>query len=108
LVAGNHAGYSQELFKFSTETLAWTKLETGANVTGTGPSARYGHTMTSVGHNIYIFGGQQTDDGESKTKLEGRGKEGRVVVVGVWLRYGGCYCRRALGPIHAGQCDSSA
>ena len=54
--------------------MSWTKLDTAAGVTGTGPSARYGHTMTSVETDIYLFGGEK-DDGERKTKVEGR--EGR-------------------------------
>ena len=52
------AGYSEELFRFSVETLTWTKLDTAAGVTGTGPSARYGHSMASVGSDIYVFGGE--------------------------------------------------
>ena len=51
------AAYYQELFRFSVETLTWTKLDTAAGVTGTGPSARSGHSMASVGSDIYVFGG---------------------------------------------------
>ena len=51
------AGRSEELFRFSVETLTWTKLDTAAGVTGTGPSARSGHSMASVGSDIYVFGG---------------------------------------------------
>ena len=51
------AGLSEELFRFSVETLTWTKLDTAAGVTGTGPSARSGNSMASVGSDIYVFGG---------------------------------------------------
>ena len=55
---------SAELFRFSVETLTWTKLGTAAGVRGTGPSARYLHSMASVGSDIYVFGGY-TGGGES-------------------------------------------
>jgi hypothetical protein len=84
LVAGNHAGYSQELFKFSTETLTWTNLAFAMG----GPSARYGHAMTVVGTDIYLFGGI-TNGGESKTELELE----VATWLGVWLRHVGWYCR---------------
>ena len=65
------AGYSQELFRFSVETLTWTKLDTAAGVTGTGPSARSGHSMASVGSDIYVFGGSRdTDGGERMMEVE--------------------------------------
>jgi len=72
---------SEELFRYSTESMTWTKLDTAAGVTGTGPSARGGHSMTSVmekraaragsssiGINIYLFGGQ-TGSGERITEV---------------------------------------
>ena len=68
------AGYSlsEELFRFSVETLTWTKLDTAAGVTGTGPSARSEHSMASVGSDIYVFGGD-TDEGERMMEVgEGR------------------------------------
>ena len=83
MVTCNHVDLSQELYKYSVEgdAMAWKKLDMSAGVTGTGPSARYGHTMTSVETDIYIFGGQ-TNSGESKTRLEGRGgEEGRWLSV---------------------------
>ena len=43
-------GYSGELFKFSTVTMTWTRL-------GTGPSARHGHGIATVGEDFYVFGG---------------------------------------------------
>jgi N-acetylneuraminic acid mutarotase len=48
---------SDELFKYSTATMTWTKLDTIAGVTGTPPSARSGHSMTTVGEDFYVFGG---------------------------------------------------
>ena len=59
---------SEELFRYSTESMTWTKLDTAAGVTGTGPSARAGHSMTSVGINIYLFGGH-TISGERITEV---------------------------------------
>ena len=64
------AGPSQELFRFSVETLTWTKLDTAAGVTGTGPSARYMHSMASVGSDIYVFGGF-TGSGERMMEVVG-------------------------------------
>ena len=52
--------YSDDLFKYSTVSMTWTKLVTDAGVTGT-PSARDGHSMATVGQDIYMFGGY---DGE--------------------------------------------
>ena len=67
------AGRSEELFRFSVETLTWTKLDTAAGVTGTGPSARSGHSMASVGSDIYVFGGYIGDGGERMMEVgEGR------------------------------------
>ena len=67
------AGFSEELFRFSVETLTWTKLDTAAGVTGTGPSARSGHSMASVGSDIYVFGGSGGDRGERMMEVgEGR------------------------------------
>ena len=62
------AGFSEELFRFSVETLTWTKLDTAAGVTGTGPRAR-SHSMASVGSDIYVFGGD-TDGGERMMEVE--------------------------------------
>jgi hypothetical protein len=45
------------LFKFSTVSMEWTKLDTAAGVEGTGPSARHGHAMSAVGTDLYLFGG---------------------------------------------------
>jgi N-acetylneuraminic acid mutarotase len=62
------AGVSQDelisfddLFKFSTATMTWSQLDPG--VTGTGLSARSELTMTSVGWDIYIFGGDDLATG---------------------------------------------
>ena len=45
-----------ELFKYSTTWKTWSKVD-GAR---TLPSARRQHSMTAVGHDIYIFGGKTT------------------------------------------------
>ena len=57
-----HAGCSAELWRFSTSTLVWERVEsTAAN--GDGPSARDSHVMTSVGLDLWLHGGN-TDSGE--------------------------------------------
>jgi hypothetical protein len=57
-----HAGDSAELWRFSTSTLVWERVEsTAAN--GDGPSARDSHVMTSVGLDLWLHGGN-TDSGE--------------------------------------------
>ena len=51
-----HAGISDELWRFSTSTLGWERADsTAAN--GAGPSARYGHVMSSVGLDLWVHGG---------------------------------------------------
>ena len=59
-----------ELFKYSTATMTWKLLDAGAGVTGTVPSARYVHSMTTVGEDLYVFGGE--------TSGEAGGVEGRI------------------------------
>jgi len=57
-----HAGLSAELWRFSTSTRVWERVDsTAAN--GAGPSARGGHVMTSVGQDLWVHGGY-TDSGE--------------------------------------------
>ena len=62
---------SDELFKYSTATMTWTRLDAEAGVTGTAPSARAYHSMTTVGEDLYVFGGRWTDG-------EAGGVEGRI------------------------------
>ena len=75
--------------------MTWTKLDTAAGVTGTGPSARFGHSMTSVGINIYLFGGQ-TNSGERITEVGGGGRRWELVGLGVWLGHGGWHGTEVL------------
>jgi hypothetical protein len=57
-----HAGSSDELWRFSTSTHGWERVDrTSAN--GTRPSGRYSHVMTSVGLDLWVHGGM-TDSGE--------------------------------------------
>ena len=49
---------SAELFKFSTDSMEWTDLSAEGVMKGTMPSARCGHAMTTVGKDIYLFGGE--------------------------------------------------
>ena len=51
-----HTDYSAELWRFSTSTLVWERVDsTAAN--GAGPSGRYSHVMTSVGLDLWVHGG---------------------------------------------------
>ena len=57
-----HAGRSAELWRFSTCTRVWERVDsTAAN--GAGPSARASHVMTSVGLDLWLHGGS-TDSGD--------------------------------------------
>jgi hypothetical protein len=59
----SHAGgLSAELWRFPTSTRGWERVNnTAAN--GAGPTARYGHVMTSVGLDVWLHGGD-TEAGE--------------------------------------------
>ena len=60
-----HADRSDELWRFSTSTHGWERVDsTAAN--GAGPSARSGHVMTSVGLDLWVHGGS-TEIGEGDT-----------------------------------------
>jgi cysteine-rich repeat protein len=54
---------SADFFNYSTSSKAWTKLDAAAGVTGTGPSARWFHAMTTVDQDIFVFGGATNSDG---------------------------------------------
>ncbi len=57
-----HAGRSAELWRFSTSTRGWERVDsTAAN--GARPSGRQDHVMTSVGLDLWLHGGL-TDSGE--------------------------------------------
>ena len=58
----DRAGYSNEVFRFSTTALQWEQLD-AALVSGSPPSARAYHAMVAVGSDIFVFGGY-TDAGE--------------------------------------------
>lgn len=47
-----------DLYLLNTTTLKWTV----ANPVGSRPSGRYGHSISTIGSKIYIFGGQLDDD----------------------------------------------
>ena len=50
------ADYSDDLWRLSLETLEWTRIEVA---TGSArPSARNGHTMTIVGMDLWVHGGE--------------------------------------------------
>ncbi len=55
----NEQVFSKELFKFDIETKEWTTITTS----GLSPSARCYHTMTAVGTDLWVHGGQ-TNSGE--------------------------------------------
>jgi len=58
------SGSSGELFRYSTISMEWARLDAAAGVTGTWPSARLSHALAAVGTDIYLFGGM-TDSGSS-------------------------------------------
>jgi hypothetical protein len=58
----SHADYSDELWRFSTSTLGWERVDIKAT-NGTGPSAREYHVMSSVGLDLWVHGGE-TSSGE--------------------------------------------
>ena len=51
-----HAGLSAELWRFSTATRGWERLDSTA-ADGAGPSGRGYHVMTSVGLDLWVHGG---------------------------------------------------
>ena len=61
----SHAGLSDELWRFSTSSFGWDRVDsTAAN--GGGPSPRRGHVMSSVGMDLWVHGGltNYTSSGE--------------------------------------------
>ncbi len=62
-----HAGLSAELWRFSTATRGWERLDSTA-ADSARPSARYCHVMTSVGLDLWVHGGS-TDSGEGEDEL---------------------------------------
>lgn len=58
----NCAGASRKFFRFSTTSMKWTTLDDGTDMT-TGTIARYGHAVTAIGQDIYLFGGYELQDG---------------------------------------------
>ncbi len=58
----SYAGFSDELWRFSTSTFGWELVDsTVAN--GPGPSGRSHHVMSSVGLDLWVHGGG-TSSGE--------------------------------------------
>jgi hypothetical protein len=55
-------GLSDELWRFSTSTLGWERVDSTAT-NGARPSARWGHVMSSVGLDLWVHGGD-TSSGE--------------------------------------------
>ena len=49
-----HTGYSNELWRFSTHTRVWERVDTPET---NRPSARGEHSMTSVGLDLWVYGG---------------------------------------------------
>jgi hypothetical protein len=57
-----YAGFSSELWRFSTSTRRWERADSIA-ANGARPSTRHSHVMTSVGLDLWVHGGS-TDSGE--------------------------------------------
>jgi hypothetical protein len=51
-----HADKSSELWRFSTLTHGWVRVDT-PSTNDARPSARSGHTMTSIGLDLWVHGG---------------------------------------------------
>jgi hypothetical protein len=49
---------NDDLFQLDTDTGVWTTIDMGQDVTGKGPSERFGHSMATVGQDLYVFGGE--------------------------------------------------
>jgi hypothetical protein len=60
-----HAGYSDEVWRFCTSTRVWERADKTA-VNGADPSARSNHVMTSVGLDLWLYGGStETSEGDT-------------------------------------------
>jgi hypothetical protein len=57
----DRAGYSNELFRFSTTKMQWEQLDAQL-VSGSPPIARSEHGMAAVGSDLYVFGGYTQGD----------------------------------------------
>jgi hypothetical protein len=62
-------GYSDELWRFSTSTRVWERVDTTV-ANQAHPSERTGHTMTSVGLDLWVFGGQISNSATSYLSSE--------------------------------------
>ena len=61
----DRAGYTNDLYRFSTTALQWEQLD-GALVSGSLPSARSCHAMAAVGSEVYVFGGYTSSGEEAR------------------------------------------
>ena len=59
---GMHKGYLNDLFELDTDSLQWTDLSTPSS--GNPPSSRYWHGFTSLGGDLFVFGGYTGATGE--------------------------------------------
>ncbi len=62
-----HAGRSDELWRFSTSTRSWERVDSTVT-NGDSPRGRDGHVMTSVGLDLWVHGGIDCN-GEGDTCL---------------------------------------
>ena len=64
-------GYQKidDFMKLDLDTGTWTKLDAYTSLTGMPPSARDRHSMTIVGEDIYIFGGETGGLGGMKGRI---------------------------------------
>ena len=61
----DRAGFSNELFRFSTTALQWEQLD-AVLVSGSLPSARFYHAMAVVGSDLFVFGGDTSSGEEAR------------------------------------------
>ncbi len=72
-----HAGRSAELWRFSTSTRGWERVDS-ISANGARPSARQGHVMTSVGLDLWVHGGSSPYDSDEFFSLNVAGAVGRT------------------------------
>ncbi len=59
----SHAVFDEKMWRLCLTTLEWTSIEVSPD--GALPSARFGHVMTSVGLDLWMYGGWGVGEGDS-------------------------------------------
>ncbi len=64
----NGVDYNSDLWIFRTSTLGWERVNTTTTEEGRHLSGRFRHTMTSVGLDLWVQGGQKEGGGMLKAQ----------------------------------------